>query len=148
MGVPGVWLFHIGSAASFENVVPAAVQVSLTPPVLREQEALGPAPEYPGGEYGPDNDSFDDEQEYNIDPDFHDPDPAESRNPVPDRVTPDPEEHPENGRGYSQDTRLEAYPNLPDAEVISVDEDVDVQSGGQTQITFKPKCTLKGEGPG
>ncbi|XP_062863770.1 nidogen-2 [Trichomycterus rosablanca] len=159
-GIPGVWLFHVGSVHPLENVVPAAAPGFVpTPRRPRKQEAFRATPEYPEGEYEPDEDAFDDEQEYNIDPDFQNPDAPEipehtGQDPPADldEVTPRPEapthrpapagpdDRPETGRVYSEDivqrqlpapehTLLEAYPVLPDAEVVSVDEDVDVQSG-------------------
>ncbi|KAL0969852.1 hypothetical protein UPYG_G00233220 [Umbra pygmaea] len=37
-GIPGVWLFHIGSSYSFQNVVPAAIVGTLATPPLRGPE--------------------------------------------------------------------------------------------------------------
>ncbi|XP_060789628.1 nidogen-2 isoform X2 [Neoarius graeffei] len=76
-GVPGVWLFHIGNAYTFDNVIPAAASGHLPTAVPRKQAVVfQTTPEYPAGEYEIDK-SFDEEPEYNIDPDFQDPDVTE-----------------------------------------------------------------------
>ncbi|KAK3563522.1 hypothetical protein QTP86_030392 [Hemibagrus guttatus] len=67
--VPGVWLFHIGNAYSFVNVIPAAFSGRLLTTVP-QKHTLQTTPEYPPGEYETEDDSFDEEQEYNIDRDF------------------------------------------------------------------------------
>ncbi|KAB5562577.1 hypothetical protein PHYPO_G00019510 [Pangasianodon hypophthalmus] len=81
-GVPGVWLFHIGNAYSFRNVIPAAASGPLPTAVPRKQVVVfQTTPEYPAGEYETDDESFDEEQEYNIDPDFQTPDVTEFPQP-------------------------------------------------------------------
>lgn len=75
--MPGVWLFHIGNAYTFDNVIPAAASGHLPTAVPRKQAVVfQTTPEYPAGEYEIDK-SFDEEPEYNIDPDFQDPDVTE-----------------------------------------------------------------------
>lgn len=80
--MPGVWLFHIGNAYTFDNVIPAAVSGHLPTAVPRKQAVVfQTTPEYPAGEYETDNESFDEEPEYNIDPDFQNPDVTEFPQP-------------------------------------------------------------------
>ncbi|XP_058254729.1 nidogen-2 isoform X2 [Hemibagrus wyckioides] len=83
--VPGVWLFHIGNAHSFVNVIPATFSGRLLTTVPQKQ-MLRTTPEYPPGEYDTEDDSFDDEQEYNIDRDFPNTDTTEF--PQPDHDAP------------------------------------------------------------
>ncbi|KAK1793128.1 hypothetical protein P4O66_011534, partial [Electrophorus voltai] len=72
-GVPGIWLFHIGSAYSFENVIPAETGRQLPTAFPRKQvEEFRTTPEY-SEEYSETDDPFDDEHDYNIDPDFTNP---------------------------------------------------------------------------
>lgn len=83
--MPGVWLFHIGNAHSFVNVIPATFSGRLLTTVPQKQ-MLRTTPEYPPGEYDTEDDSFDDEQEYNIDQDFVNTDTTEF--PQPDHSAP------------------------------------------------------------
>ncbi|XP_060736413.1 nidogen-2 isoform X1 [Tachysurus vachellii] len=67
--VPGVWLFHIGNAHYFRNVIPAAVS-GLLPAAVAQKQSFQTTPAYPLGEYETDDESFEDEQEYRFDRDF------------------------------------------------------------------------------
>ncbi|XP_027015741.2 nidogen-2 isoform X4 [Tachysurus fulvidraco] len=79
-GVPGVWLFHIGNARHFNNVIPAAVS-GLLPAAVSQKQALQTTPAYPLGEYETDDESFEDEQEYRFDRDFPNTDVTEFHQP-------------------------------------------------------------------
>ncbi|KAF5901726.1 nidogen-2 isoform X1, partial [Clarias magur] len=81
-GVPGVWLFHVGSADTFHNVVPPSGLSPLPTAASRKQAlAFQTTPEYPAGEYETEDE---DEQEYDIDPDFQNPGVTEFPQPAPD----------------------------------------------------------------
>uniref|UniRef100_A0A3P9A7G2 Nidogen 2a (osteonidogen) n=1 Tax=Esox lucius TaxID=8010 RepID=A0A3P9A7G2_ESOLU len=77
-GVPGVWLFHIGSRYSFQNVVPASTGGALATPPPRGLETYeSTTAEYPEAEYTA---PFEEEEELEegdyspiTDPDFHSP---------------------------------------------------------------------------
>ncbi|KAI5102053.1 nidogen-2 isoform X1 [Silurus meridionalis] len=74
-GVSGIWLFHIGNAYSFGNVIPAGHHGLLpTAFPMKTTILLQTTPEFPVGEYETDNEPFNEEPEYNIDPDFPNPD--------------------------------------------------------------------------
>lgn len=122
-------------------------------------------PEYPAEEYNPDDESFDAEQEYNIDPDFQNPDvtddstlsglnqEADANLPPLDpyggdvNVSLDPQtDHtaPTNGPPeevveplHPENTVLEAYPVHPIHEMIDVDEEVNFDSGGEAESAKK-----------
>lgn len=80
--MPGVWLFHIGNAYSFRNVIAATFSGHLPTAVPRKQAVVfQTTPEYPAGEYETGDESFDSEQEYSIDPDFQNPDVTEFPQP-------------------------------------------------------------------
>lgn len=80
--MPGVWLFHIGNAYSFRNVILAAFSGHLPTAVPRKPAVVfQTTPEYPAEEYETGDESFDSEQEYNIDPDFQNPDVTEFPQP-------------------------------------------------------------------
>ncbi|TSK72188.1 Nidogen-2 [Bagarius yarrelli] len=78
--VPGIWLFHIGNAYSFFNVIPAEASARL-PTALPQKQAFQTTPDYPPGEYETDEESFDEEPEYSIDRDFPNPDTTEFPQP-------------------------------------------------------------------
>lgn len=163
--MPGVWLFHIGNAHSFLNVIPATASDPIAVP---QKQAFQTTTEYPPGEYETDLDSFDDEQEYSVDRDFPDPDATQSPHPGHDAsqtssqnqeadselspldpykaeitLSPDPqidhtaptdvppEEIVDSVHLVPKDTLLEAYPIHPDGEVVTVEGDVEFDSGGE-----------------
>ncbi|XP_072545091.1 nidogen-2 isoform X2 [Salminus brasiliensis] len=105
--VPGVWLFHIGSSYAFENVIPAATGDQLPTALPRRQIIEFPTtPEYPEVEYPETDDSFDDEQEYTVDPDFQNPS-------VPEFS--EPEQDPSHLQPYGGDVTLTSNPQTHDA---------------------------------
>ncbi|XP_076848526.1 nidogen-2 isoform X2 [Brachyhypopomus gauderio] len=103
-GVPGLWLFHIGSAYSFENVNPAKAGSQLpTALPMKQLEQFRTTPVY-SDEYSETDDPFEDLHDYNIDPDFENPTVfTESEQAAPplggvDQTSPDsPPLHPYNG---------------------------------------------------
>ncbi|XP_049319656.1 nidogen-2 isoform X2 [Astyanax mexicanus] len=167
--VPGVWLFHIGSSYTFENVIPAANGDQLPTPLPQRQIIEFPTtPEYPEVDYSEPDDTFGDEQEYTMDPDFQNPSVPEFSEPDQDpphlqpyggdaTLTSDPQTHdaapavagpeeyppPETRHLHPQEvvqpqhpqhplpehTLLEAFPHGPEGEVISVEEDINFDSG-------------------
>ncbi|KAJ7991014.1 hypothetical protein DPEC_G00292830 [Dallia pectoralis] len=75
-GVPGVWLFHIGSSYSFQNVVPAAMGGALaTPPPRGPRGGDSTTAEYPEYTEPIEDEDEPDEGDYspNADPDFQPP---------------------------------------------------------------------------
>ncbi|XP_053488796.1 nidogen-2 [Ictalurus furcatus] len=161
-GVPGVWLFHIGNANTFDNVIPAEAPGHL-PTTVPKNQALEfqTTPEYPTEEYDNANESFDEETEYNIDPDFQNPDATEfpqagrdasllsglhqeadsNLSPLdPDdgdgTLSPDhtaqtnvsPDEIVESVHPFPKHTLLGAYPIRPEGEVVTVEENINVNS--------------------
>lgn len=161
-GVPGVWLFHIGNAYNFHNVIPAA-GASHVPIAVPRTQVVGfqTTPEYPAGDY-----ETDDEPEYRIDPDFQNPDVTDfpqpgqdgsvfnkkvdsnpfkgdvtlSPEPQTDHTAPtnvSPEEIIESVHPVTRQTLLEAYPIHPQGQVVNVDEVVNFNSGGEAETVKK-----------
>lgn len=161
--MPGVWLFHIGNARYFLNVIPAAVS-GLLPAAVSQKQALQTTPAYSLGEYETDDESFEDEQEYTFDRDFPNTDVTEFPQPGHDvsrtsgqnqeadsnpspldlyeaeaTLSPDPQTAPTNVSPEDSvhpapgNTLLEAYPIHPEGEVVNVEEDVNFDTGGEAE---------------
>uniref|UniRef100_A0AAY4AKV7 Nidogen-2 n=1 Tax=Denticeps clupeoides TaxID=299321 RepID=A0AAY4AKV7_9TELE len=138
-GVPGVWLFHIGNSFSFDNVIPAAAG-SLLPTVhLFGHETHGQHPGLPQVQ------SYEDVPR-TPGPPHHPPEgvagPGEHSLSETRRLRPDGDV-----RGQSPEPEpaiLEAYPHrvesspphAPDGHVVSVEEEVDFDSGGKEDISW------------
>ncbi|KAM9465918.1 nidogen-2 isoform 1-T1 [Clarias gariepinus] len=165
--VPGVWLFHVGSANTFHNVVPPSGLSHLPTAASRKQAvAFQTTPEY------------EDEQEYDIDPDFQNPDVTEFPQPArdvsmlgdlnqeadstlstlypyqvevtlhpesqTDQTTPTnvpPEEIIEPVHPVPDQTLVEAYPINPNGQVFNVDDDDEVFRSEVIQYSTENKET-------
>ncbi|TRY83481.1 hypothetical protein DNTS_016221 [Danionella cerebrum] len=126
-GEPGVWLFHVGSRYSFQNVVPAKKEEVILNPGSPILDAMFPDEEYSD----PDEDEYD-----SIDPEFQDSTTTEfplahsPPQPTPGEV--------QQGhltlahRPLPKHAILQVYPNPPNpsgGEVFSVEENLDFDSG-------------------
>lgn len=156
--MPGVWLFHIGNTNTFDNVIPAEAPGHLPTTVPKNQAVeFQTTPEYPTEEYDDANDSFDEETEYNIDPDFQNPDATEFPQAGRDAsllsgdvtLSPDhtaqtnvsPDEIDESVHPFPKHTLLVAYPIRPEGEVVTVEENVNVNSEGEAETVETQLCS-------
>ncbi|XP_037552667.1 nidogen-2 [Nematolebias whitei] len=169
-GIPGVWLFHTGSRYSFSNIVPASIGGLLA---TSRPEDLSPETTTPEYELEYSDNTFAAETEQEVDrytlTEVSDHQVSDNREDVPEpRLSPEPAEreyappdppqtaqkgragHPQEQQPQLPLDEADVYPPerqntplSPGVHVVSVDEDVDLDSG-VIQYTTENKETCAG----